>query len=322
MMLRRNFVVGVVTLTVARVSAAQQPQIYRIGAVLYGGPYVRAIDGLRDGLKELGWEERKQFVIDARNVKGDFKAVEGAAKSLEKENVNVIYTVGTSVTIAARRSTNTTPIVFYAGTDPVAAGLVESFRQPGGRITGVHSRSTHLIAKRLELLKEIIPSLRRVMTFYNPDNPIAEASLRLGKDAARALKIELVERPVRSVAELRAALEGLRAGDVDALSSVDGMVISQEELMLDDAKTKRLPMIVGEHASAVRGALAAYGVNYYENGRLAAKLIQRVLLGTKPSELAVEHVDRLHFVINLKTAKALGLTIPPSLLLRADQVIE
>lgn len=142
------------------------------------------------------------------------------------------------------------------------------------------------------------------------------------RDAARALKIELTERPVRSVEELRRSLDVLRPTDADALSYVDGMVISQEQLMIDSAKTKRWPMVVGERESAVRGALAAYGVNYRANGRLAAKQVQRVLLGTNPSALAVEHVDRLHILVNLKRARELGITIPPSVVLRADEVIE
>ena len=168
----------------------------------------------------------------------------------------------------------------------------------------------------------MIPSLRRVATFYNPDNPISQAAANIARDAARELKVELIERPVHSVGELRSILDALRPGDADALSYIDGMVVSQEELLIDAARTKRFPMIVGEHTSVVNGALASYGVDYYENGRLAAKHVQRILLGASPSELAIEQVDRLHFVINLKTAKALGLTIPPSLLLRADQVIE
>jgi putative tryptophan/tyrosine transport system substrate-binding protein len=301
---------------------AQAQRRYRLGAVLYGGPYMAAIHGLREGLRELGWEEGKHFVIDLRDVKGDLKAVEPTARMLEKEGVDLIYSVTASVTIAVKRATSTTPIVFYAGTDPVASGLVDSFRKPGGRITGVHSRSTHLVAKRLELLKEMVPSARRVVTFYNPDNPVSQPAMQIARDAASALKIELIERPVQSVEQLRMALDMLTSADTDALSYIDGMVVSQEDLIINAARRKRLPMIVGERTSAMKGALAAYGVNYYENGRLAAKQVQRVLLGVNPSELAVEHVDRLHFVINLKTARTLGLTIPPSLLLRADQVIE
>ena len=323
-MKRRAFLAGTAAVMVAsRATEGQQGPTRRIGAVLFGGPYLRAIDGLRHGLREVGLEEGMHFVMDVRNVQGgDLKAAEATGRNLERENVDLIYSVTTSVTLAVRRATTKTPIVFYAGTDPVAVGLIESFGRPGGRLTGVHSRSTHLVAKRLELLKEMMPSLRRVMTFYNPANPISQPALNIARDAARKLSVELIERPVRSVEELHTVLDALRAADADALSYIDGMVVSQEERMIETAKARRLPLIVSEQSSVERGALAAYGVNYYEAGRLAAKLVQRILLGARPSELAVEQVDRLHFVINLKTARALGLTIPPSLLLRADQVIE
>jgi putative tryptophan/tyrosine transport system substrate-binding protein len=211
--------------------------------------------------------------------------------------------------------------VFYAGSDPVAVGLVESFRKTGGRLTGIHSQFTELTAKRLELLKEMIPRLRRVVTFYRPDNPAAQQSVKIARDAAHHLKVELVERPVASVEALRAGLRALRPGDADALFQVaDSMVMSQSQLVIDAARAKRLPTMFA--SPAVKGALASYGVSYYALARLSAKQVQRVLLGADPGDMPVEQVDRLHFVINLKTAKALGLTIPPSVLGRADQVIE
>jgi putative ABC transport system substrate-binding protein len=301
---------------------AQQVRVYRVGVILQGGPYYAAIDGLRDGLKEVGLEDGKQLILDVRDVKGDPKAVETAARGLEREKVDLIYSVATSVTLAVKRATERVPIVFYAGADPVAVGLVESFRQPGGRLTGIHSRGTPLMAKRLELLKEMVPTLRRVIYFYNPGNPIGQHSAKIARDAARQLKVQLIERPVGSVNELRASLDALRPGEADALSFVDGMAISQTEMIIDIARTKKLPMIVAEQASVAKGALASYGVNYYTSGRLAAKQVQRILQGADPAALPIEQVDRLHFAINLKTAKVLGLTIPQSVLARADEVIQ
>ena len=301
----------------------QQARVYHIGVILWGGPYFAAIDGLRDGLRELGLEEGKQFVLHVRDNKGDLKAVEAAARSLEEQKVDLIYALGTSVTLAAKRATKSVPIVFYGGTNPVAVGLVESFRKPGGRLTGVHGQFSDLTAKRLELLKEMIPRLRRVVTFYTPDNPAARQSLTIARDAARQLKVELIERPVASVEELRAGLRALRPGEADAFFLVsDAMVVSQEDLIIDTAKAKRLPTMLSYQGNVAKGALASYGESYYALGRLSAKHVQRVLLGASPGDLAVEQLDRLHFVINLKTAKALGLTIPQSVLVRADEVIE
>jgi putative ABC transport system substrate-binding protein len=150
---------------------AQPARVYRIGVVLQGGPYLEAVDGLRKGLAELELEEGKQFVLHVRDTKGDLKSVETEARRLEGEKVDMIYALATSVTLAAKRATKSVPIVFAAGTDPVAVGLVESIRKPGGRLTGIYSRFTDLTAKQLQLLKEMVPKLRRVVTFYSPDNP-------------------------------------------------------------------------------------------------------------------------------------------------------
>ena len=166
---------------------AQQARVYRVGVVLHGGPHSSAIDGLRDGLRELGLEEGKQFILHVRDGKGDLKSVEAAARSFEGEKVDLIVAMTTSVTLAAKRATKSVPIVFYAGTDPVSVGLVEAFRKPGGRLTGIHGQITALTAKRLELLKEMVPGLRRVVTFYSPDNPGAQQSVKIARDAARQL---------------------------------------------------------------------------------------------------------------------------------------
>jgi len=242
---------------------AQRASGYRIGVILQGGPYYAAIDGLRDGLKELGLEEGKQFVLHVRDTKGDLTSVEAAARSFEEQKVDLIYTLATSVTLAARRATKSVSIVFYAGTDPVAVGLVESFRKPGGRLTGIHGHFTDLTAKRLELLKEMMPALRRVLTFYNPDNPAVRQSLEIARDVARQLKLELVERHVASVEELRAGLRALRPGEADAYFHVsDAMVTSQTELIIESARAKTLPTMFQERGSVAKGALAAYGESF------------------------------------------------------------
>ena len=310
-------------LAVPLAARAQQPRVYRVGVVMQGGPYLGAVEGLRKGLAELGLEEGKQVILHVRDGKGDLKVVEQAAGDLEREKVDLIFSVASSVTLAVKRATKTVPIVFYVGSDPVALGVVESFRKPGGRFTGIYGRLADLTAKRLELLKEMLPRLHRVVMFYNPDNLVAERGMQAARDAARQLKVELVEHRVASVEELRAGVRALRAGEVDAyLAGTDGMVISQSALVIDTARVKKLPTMLTEVEGVAQGGLASYGVSYDAMGRLAAKYVQRILLGANPGELPVEQVDRLYFVINLKTAKALGLTIPPSLLQRADEVIQ
>ncbi len=305
--------------------ADSQPpaKVPRIGVVLMGGPNYAVVEGLRAGLKESGLEEGKHFILEIRDLKGDLKAAAQAARDLEREKVNLIYSIGTSGTLPVKQATTEIPIVFSIGSDPVAVGLVESFAKPGGKLTGVHYLTRDLTAKRLEILKEILPKLRRVVTFYDPNNPVPQASAKLAREAARQLGIDLVERHVASVKELQAGLKALRAREVDAYFYVaDGMVASQAQLIIDTARAKKLPTMFQDTALVAKGALVSYGVSYHEVGRLSAKHVQRVLAGTSPKELPVESVDRLELVLNLRTARELGLTIPREIRLRADKVIE
>jgi putative ABC transport system substrate-binding protein len=187
----------------------------------------------------------------------------------------------------------------------------------------VYSQVTDLTAKRLQILKEMVPRLRRVMSLYNPDNPSALESVKVAREGAQQLNVTLIERPVRSVEELRVAMRALRPGEVDGLLHIsDAMLTSQSELLVDIVKTKKLPLIMQDKESVVRGGLANYGISYYMGGRLTAKYVQRVLLGEKPADLPIEQVDRLQLVINLKTARLLGLQIPESLRQRADEIIQ
>ena len=304
------------------IANAQQAKWHRVGVIMQGGPYYEAIDGLRDGLRELGLQESKDFVLEIRDTKGDLKAVEEVAKQLEREKVELIYTVATSVTNAAKHATLNIPIVFYAGSDPVSIGLVESFAHPGGRLTGVHFRVGDLTAKRLEILKEIFPKLHRVVTFYDPGSVVAREAAKLARDAAPQMGIQFLERHVASVQELRSALVALKKGEVDAYAyTSDAMVGSQAQLIIDTAKTKGFATMYHEGGLVADGALASYGISYYGAGRASAKYVQRILAGTKPKDLPVETVDKVELVINLKTAKQIGLTIPANVLARADKVI-
>jgi putative ABC transport system substrate-binding protein len=302
---------------------AQSTKPYRVGIIHQGGPFYTMVDGLRDGLKELGLVEGKQFFLEIRDTHGDLKVVEEAARSLERKKVDLLYTVATSVTIAARRATVNIPIVFNAGTDPTVVGLVDTFAKPGGRLTGVHFLTTDLTGIRLEFLRDLLPKLRRVVTFYNPSNPSATESAKQGREGARHLQIEFIERHVTSVEELQTALQAFRTGEADAyVDASDAMVVSQAQLIIDTAKAKRLPTMFGEQSLVAKGGLASYGVSYHETGRLSAKYIQRILTGTRPQYLAVETVRKIDLVFNLRTAQQIGLTIPANMLLRADKVIK
>jgi putative ABC transport system substrate-binding protein len=302
---------------------AGQAKVYRVGVILQGGVIYTAVDGLREGLKGLGLEEEKHFLLEIRDAKGDLKMVEEGARNLEREKVDLIFAINTSVARVTKQATAEVPIVFCAGTDPVTLGLVDSFAKPGGRLTGVHFLATDLTAKRLEILKEMLPKLRRVMTFYNPGNPIAVEASRLGREEARRLHVEFIERRVGSVKELEAALRTLKAGEADAyFYTADAMMASQAQLIIEMARDKRWPTMFDEAFSVAQGGLASYGISYHEAGRLSAKYVHRILAGTSPKDLPVETLHKLELVVNLRTAKQIGLTIPPNVLARADKVIK
>jgi ABC-type uncharacterized transport system substrate-binding protein len=302
---------------------AQQARVNRIGVLLQGGTWYEAIDGLRQGLRELGYEEGKQFALDIRDSKGDLKAVEEAARNLEREKVRLIYAVASSVVTVTKKATTEVPIVFIVGSDPVAGGLVESFVKPGGRLTGIHFLVKDLTGKRLEILKEILPKLRSVLTIYNPANQVSKESAQLAREEAKRLGLKLLERHVSSVEDLRSTLKGLKAGEADAFFyTPDAMVGSQVQLIIDTANAKKLATMFQEQGLVIKGALASYGQSYYELGRLSAKYVQKVLSGTHPRDLRIETVEDVELAINLRTAKQLGLRIPPEMLARANKVIK
>jgi putative ABC transport system substrate-binding protein len=306
----------------ATVSSAQAQQA-KIGVLLMGGAGYEAVDGFRQGLKELGYIEGKQFVLDIRDSKGDLKALEEAARNLEREKVKLIYAFASSVAAAAKKATTEVPIVFNVGSDPVAAGLVESFVKPGGRLTGIHFLVRDMTGKRLEILKEILPKLRSVVTVYNPANQVSRESAQMARDEAKRLGLRFAERHVSSVEEVRSAFTSLKAGEADAFFyTPDTMVGSQAQFIIDTVTAKKLASMFQEQGLVVKGGLASYGQNYHQLGRLSAKYVQKILTGAQPRDLRIETVEDVELAINLKTAKQLGLTIPPQMLARANKVIK
>ena len=320
--MKRALALGCLLVLACATHPGAQPRVYRVGVIDLGGPYAQVVDGLREGLHDLGLEEGKQYALLIREAKGDLQAVDGLAKALEADGVDVLFTAGSSVTVAAMKATRRVPIVFHSGVDPVTIGLAENFRRPGGRLTGLTSQSRDLGPKRLEILKEIVPTIRRVAVFYNTNSP-AQNSLRALREASQGLKIQLVERQVGSIDELHATLQALRPGEVDAIFYMgDAMVSSQAQTTIAVANGKRLPTMYWELGTVGMGALASYGVSYRALGHQSATYIQRVLLGAKPGDLPIERIDRFHLAINLKTAKAIGVTIPKAVLARADEIVQ
>jgi putative ABC transport system substrate-binding protein len=321
---RAGLIVVTLVVTLASSSLPGWPQPpHRVGVVYFSGHHQVVVDGLRAGLQDLGLDEGKHIVLDIRETPNDPGAAEQAARQLERSNIDLIYAVTTQATIWVKRATATAPIVFYVGTDPVTAGLVESLAKPGGRLTGIHGLSRDLTAKRLEVLKEIVPKLHRVVTFYNPADLVVQETVRLTRGAARDLGVQVLERPVDSIAELRLGLQRLNPREVQAyLHTPSATATSQAPLIIEVAKTKKLPTMFHEESLVVKGALANYGHNYHEIGRLSAKYVQRVLAGAAPKDLPVENYDKVGLALNLRTAREIGLAIPQAVRVRADRLIE
>jgi putative tryptophan/tyrosine transport system substrate-binding protein len=274
--------------TMPTTSGAQS--VKRIGVVLHGGPYYYAgVEGLRDGLKAFGLQEGRDIALIVRDASGDLTAAQAAAGALERDGVDLIVTLATSVTLASKRGTADVPIVFAVGSDPVAMGLVESIPRPGGRATGVHSMVTDLTPKRLELLHELVPSARRILTFYNPENPAAAASAKLAREAARTLGMDVIERHATTTEQLAQQVHALAATDADAfLFIADAMVLSIDSIVVEKAKALRMPTMSTYVEPVTRGALAGYGTNYRDLGRRAADYVGRILTGTAPGDLPVQ----------------------------------
>ena len=303
-------------------TSAQHAKVYRVGVIHYGGPYQAVVDGMREGLKRSGYEEGKQFVLEIRDAKGNVKMVEEAARSFEREKVDLIYAVTTSATKAVQNVTTALPVVFCVGSEPVSSGFVQSFAKPGGRFTGVQYSTTDLTGKRLELLKEMLPKLARAVTIYDPNNRMAVEAAALARQTGKQYSVELIEQHATSVDELRKRLEAIKAKQVDAFFyTTDAMVMSHAQLVIDGALAKKLPSMFSEQSLVAMGGLASYGQNFSEVGRLSARYVQKIMTGAQPRDLRVEIVDKFEFIVNLKTARQIGLIIPPNVLARADRVI-
>lgn len=319
-----GFIVTVVLglLPVPLTSEAQQARRpYRIG-ILHEGylPNIPQVEGLRAGLKAMGLEESRDVTFDIHFTRGNPEATPAAAAALAKAGVELIFAALEEATLAAKAVTQTIPIVFVTVGDPVAAGIVNSVAHPGGNITGVSGLYTELVPKRLEILKAIVPGLRRVWAVYHADDRSSIAAVRKAEEVAPLLKLELLARPVRTPEELVTTLKGLRSGD--GVLPPPALAMNIPGLILDLERGSRVPAVFFNTFWVQAGALVSYGSDLYAEGVQAARLVAKILRGARPRDLPVEGVNRIELAINLKAAKNLGITIPREILARADRVIE
>jgi putative ABC transport system substrate-binding protein len=303
------------------VDAEERAQPVKIGVLTASWGPTPATVGLRDGLLELGYRENEQFVLGVRFTQGDLTALPAAARELVQYGVDIIVTSEDSPAKAAQMATTQIPIVFAEVGDPLGQGLIQSFARPGGNITGVTDLHSELSPKRLEVFREIIPGLKRVLYLYDAADAHAVAEARAYREAAPRLRIELVEKPVQTLAEAQATLAHISKGEVDGILTPISGSLNIGGFILEATSQRALPTMFDAAFWVERGGLASYGADYYETGRQAARLVDKILKGAKPAEIPVEANPKIEFAINLKVAKALGLTVAPQVLYRADRII-
>ena len=276
--------------------------------------------GLKQGLREQGYREDTIQVVEGR-ADVEMRQVWATVQALARQHVTVLFVVGSALVRLARETVPELPIVFVTPGDPVAAGLVASLARPGGNMTAMTFEYPELSGKRLELLREMAPRVRRVLTVYDSRDASPRQGVAAARAAATALGITLMEREVRNAEEIIRGLKGL--AEADALLGIPGGVTSGHyETMIAAANSKRLPSVFYTRTRSTRDALLTYGASDVDAAREAARVMDKILKGASAGELPVERPMRLPLVINLKTAKTLGLIVPPALLLRADVVLE
>jgi putative ABC transport system substrate-binding protein len=320
---RRRFLLtslaGVFAAPLAAEAQQLSGKIARIG--LLGDVPSFLNEEFRQGLRELGYVEGQSIVIEHRYPEWKYERLPGLAADLVRLKVDVIVAASPAATKAAKQATSTIPVIFIVSGDPVADGFVASLARPGGNITGLATTSPELVGKQLELLKGVAPKVSRVAVLQNPNTH--RDVLRQAEGAARALGVQLQILEARTPSEIEAAFAAMSSHRTDGILVLrDAVFRAQRAQITALAAKNRLPAIYGLREEAEAGGLVAYGASVPQLYRRAATYVDKILKGARPGDLPVEQPTKYELVINLKTAKALGLTIPPSLLARADQVIE
>ena len=307
------------------VVAQTRRSTYRIGVleVVQVAANAANLGAFRQGLRELGYVEGQNVVIEYRSADGRAERFPDLASELERLNVDVIVTRGTPAVMAAKAATARIPIVMASSGGPLGTGIVTSLARPGGNITGISALATDVQGKQLELLKEMVPKVTRVAFLFNMSNPVLLAQWKEAEPAARSVGLQPQLLDVRAVHDLEPAFDAAvkqRAGAM--IVGVDSLSQANRGWIIEALASRRLPGITREREFVDAGGLMSYGIHYADSYRRAAVYVDKIFKGAKPADLPIEQPTKVELVINLKTAKALGLTIPPSLLARADQVLE
>jgi putative ABC transport system substrate-binding protein len=296
-------------------------KVYRIGFLRAGPPPKTWVEALRQGLRERGYTVGQNVVIEFRCTDGSLDQMPQLAEDLVRSKVDVILASSSPAAVPAKKATTSVPIVFVNVFDPLAIGLVPSLARPEGNVTGLSSTSTELAGKRLQLLKELVPGLKRVAVLSHPTTPSNPKQLEGAEVAARALGIDVKPVPVRDPDDFDAAFEAARGADGLLLLDI-ALFTTHRDRLVRLAATNRLPAIYGYREMVEAGGLMSYGVSFSDMYRRAATYVDKILKGAKPADLPVEEPTKFELVLNVRAAEALGLTIPRSLAMIADQLIE
>jgi putative ABC transport system substrate-binding protein len=323
-----SILIVVALLTLALIAGAQQPaKIPRVGILFIGGRDQPHLEAFKQGLRERGYTEGKNIVLDYRYAEGNVDRLPSLAAELVQLNVDVIVTTSGNSARAARQATRAIPIVLTTGADPVKTGLAESLAKPGGNVTGLSIIEEDLSGKRVEILKETFPKMTRVAYLWNPVAVAYSASGNLSYDqvekATKAVGVQLLSYKVSSFAEIKKAFADMPKVRPHALVVLQSPLMTlNSKRIVELALEQHLPGIYPSNQFAQEGGLMAYGPVIADLYRRAATYVDKILKGTKPTELPIEQPMKFELVINLRTAKQIGVTIPPNVLLRADKVIK
>ena len=303
------------------VLAIQRDAPVRIGVLTASWGPPPPVVGLIEGLVAMGYRENEDFVVGVRFTQGDSTVLPAVARELVQDGVDIFFCIGESEAKAAQQATTTHPIVFSRSGDPVGQGLIKSYARPGGNMTGVADLNMDVSGKRLELFKELLPGLKRVLVPYNATNEHQAANVMQYQAAAQQLGIALVERPLHTMAEARDALASVRKEDIDGMLAPHAMDLNIPGFVLEATSKQGIPSMFDGAFYLKDGGLASDGPSEFASGRQAARLVDKIIKGVNPGEIPVEVDNYFEFTINLKVAEALGITIPPVMLYRADRII-
>lgn len=302
---------------------AEAQKVYRIGSLNTAEQFVNAFEGFKSRMAELGYVDGKNVRYDFYNAKGNAEVLNGFARKIVKDRVDLIVTSATSSTLAAAKATEGTniPVVFLSAGNPEK--IVKSFASSGSNLAGISAATLEITGKRLELLRELAPKAKRIASLNDPAGVNYQANLRELREGAKRLGFTLWEIETRNEGEIRGALPSITARTADAIFTPPESLITQHiEMIADHAIKERLPLMTSLLANVKKGCLATYAADYFVLGRQGAVLADKIFKGTRPADLPIELPSKLNLVINLKTAKAIGLKVPREILLRADEVIQ